>query len=519
MFLFTFCDSVIRGVLHIFPYKMKKNLLKLFQTGVLGVTPSNLIKSTVRISPTKSEVQICDQVFDSNLKFHVFGFGKAVYGMASALVDILNCRISDGVIIVPELVADLPKIQTFVGGKNNLPDKDSIAATEAILSSISTIPDDDVIIILISGGGSSLLCKPVPGLTLEDKLLTIRQLVQAGADIRELNTVRKILSVVKGGGLGKLLGRRKTVCLILSDVVGDPLDLIASGPTVGNSDGCDTALAVIQKHKLELKVPKHVMNIIRSPDITSEIGDCVINRIIGSNVIALKSMLDNSQGVPKILVSSSVEGKFMFPMNLKKKTVFSPQGLVSDIARMYLKMTEAILNLLTTHDSGKFVANMRELLRGGLIVQNDQDLINRLLSIAQDPLMAGLILLMGGETTVKVTGSGVGGRNQELAVLFSQLLYDAKQNNEELFADWKVTLLSGGTDGIDGPTDAAGAFGCVKLISQAREQGLDVDAYLNNNDSHSFLSAVDDGKYLIKTGHTGTNVMDLHLLAIYKENL
>lgn len=496
---------------------MKTHLLRLFQIGVSSVSPSNLIKSTVQISPTNSKIKVSDQVFDSNLKFHVFGFGKAVHSMASALLEILKSRITDGVIIVPSLVSELPKIKAHVAGKNNLPDYESIAATEEILTSIRHIPEDDVIIILISGGGSSLLCKPIPGLSLEHKLLTIRQLVQAGADIRELNTVRKCLSSVKGGGLAKLLENRRTVCLILSDIVGDPLDLIASGPTVENSDAPDAALSVIQKHKLELKVPKNVMNIIRHPDNPCNIGDNIINRIIGSNLIALQTILETETSFPKVLVSSSIEGKFSTPHDFY--LIFFFTGLVTDVAQLYMGLTEEILKLLSKSDSNLFVANMQKLLRGRSMVPNDRALINRLLSITQDPLMGGLILLMGGETTVKVTGSGVGGRNQELAVLFSKLLYDAKQINGELFSEWQVTLLSAGTDGIDGPTDAAGAFGCEEFIEQAMAQGFEVDKYLNNNDSYNLLSAVSNGKYLLKTGHTGTNVMDLHLLVIFKKKI
>jgi hydroxypyruvate reductase len=313
----------------------------------------------------------------------------------------------------------------------------------------------DLLIVLISGGASALLPAPVEPITLSDKQQTTDLLLRAGADITELNTVRKHLSALKGGNLAALAYPATTISLVLSDVIGDRLDVIGSGPTVPDSSTFSDAFAVIQKYKLTRRIPKAVRRRLeagaagKAPE-TPKPGDPLFrnvhNVVIGSNRLSLEAAAGQAKalGYRTLILSSTMQGE------------------AREVARVHAQILREV------HLSGH-------------------------------PLRRPACILSGGETTVTVTGSGKGGRNQEFALAAA---IDIAGLNDAL-------VLSAGTDGTDGPTDAAGAIATGDTVKRAAALGLDARKHLCTNDAYPFFDALCD---LIRTGPTGTNVMDIHLL-------
>ena len=308
---------------------------------------------------------------------------------------------------------------------------------------------------VISGGGSALLTLPWPGLDLGDLQNTTDLLLRAGATIVELNAVRKHLSQIKGGGLARLAGGARVASLILSDVVGDPLDVIASGPTVPDPTTFADAMTVLDRYGLRDRVPRAIRRHLESglrgqlPDTPKEGADLfsrVHNVIVGSNRLAAEAAVREAQtrGLNAWLLSTFVEGE----------------------AREVAQVAAALAKELVNYDR---------------------------------PVPRPACLVWGGETTVTVRGQGKGGRNQELALAAALSMQDLPG----------VLLVALGTDGTDGPTDAAGAVSTGETVSRAAALGLDPFAYLADNDAYPFFDALGD---LIRTGPTGTNVNDLLLL-------
>lgn len=317
--------------------------------------------------------------------------------------------------------------------------------------------EDDLVICLISGGGSAMMTLPREELTLEDKQMVTRLLLRSGADIAEMNTVRKHLSEFKGGWLAKKAQPATVLSLILSDVVGDPLDSIASGPTAPDPTTFRDAIDILEKYKLWNEVPSRVRDILKmgddghlpeTPKPNDTAFNTVHNVIIGSNRMAC----------------------------LAAKTKLNKLGFNT--------------NLLTSHLQG-------EAKEAGIFLAS---IANEILS-SGNPLPRPAAIVVGGETTVTVKGNGIGGRNQEL-VLSAATKINGKKG---------LSIGSIGTDGIDGPTEAAGAIVDGKTLIRGTEMGLDYKKALSNNDSHTYLSALGD---LVITGPTGSNVNDLAVLCV-----
>jgi len=310
---------------------------------------------------------------------------------------------------------------------------------------------------LISGGGSALLPFPVEGVTLDEKRQLTQVLLDIGANIHEMNVLRKHVSRVKGGRLVRLAYPATLVTLILSDVVGDDLDSIASGPTVPDRSTYADCLRILQKYKVQDKVPGAVLDTINrglqgavaeTPKVNDPAFVKTQNVIVASNSLALQAAKHKADelGYNCLVLSSSIEGE------------------TRDVALDHMAIAKKIL-------------------------RTDQ------------PLVRPACVISGGETTVTIRGKGKGGRNQEF-VLAAAIALDGFEN---------VVVLSGGTDGTDGPTDAAGAFADGTTVERAKSQGMDAQEYLWNNDSYSFFDPLGD---LFKTGPTFTNVMDLRLVLV-----
>ena len=402
---------------------------------------------------------VAGRAYDLDSFEHVWvvGAGKAAPAMAAALYDLLGQRLTGGLVVTKighstGAWASGP-IETVEAG-HPLPDEAGIEAGRRIAELVQRAGAGgrDLIIAIISGGGSALLSLPAEGISLADLQATTDLLLRCGASIGELNAVRKHLSLVKGGGLARLAAPCPLVSLILSDVVGDPLEAIASGPTAPDSSTFAHAWTVLERYGLSDRVPAPVRYRLQAgvrgdlPD-TLKPGDPrfrnVQNVVVGSNRLAAEAAVDEAQrqGMNALLLSTFVEGE----------------------ARQVARVAAALARELAATDH---------------------------------PVRRPACLVWGGETTVTVTGTGRGGRNQELALAAAIALEGVPG----------VLLVALGTDGTDGPTDAAGAVASGETAARARAAGLDAGAYLANNDAYSFFDALGD---LIRTGPTGTNVNDL----------
>ncbi len=393
----------------------------------------------------------------------VIGFGKAACQMAEAVEAEFKEELKPGGLVVTKYghtgsqKSALTKIKVYEAG-HPIPDENGIRATENIIKVLKEADGKTLVVCLVSGGGSALFVSPCDGITLKEKQMVTDLLLKAGADITELNSVRKHLSRVKGGRLAEIACPSEMISLMISDVIGDSLDVIASGPTAPDSSTYRDALDVLDKYGLAEKTPVPVMELLKRgaqgsiPD-TPKKGDPLFqnvqNIIIGSNRIATEAAKREaaSLGCKTEVLSTEIKGE--------------------------------------ARDVGAWLAEKAKDVR--LHPLRGPERLNCLIS--------------GGETTVQVKGKGKGGRNTELALSFAMAIEGAEG----------ITLLSAGTDGNDGPTDAAGAIVDGQTIAKAKDLGMDPQDYLDNNDSYNFFRKIDA---LLITGPTGTNVMDLQIIVI-----
>jgi hydroxypyruvate reductase len=388
----------------------------------------------------------------------IVGGGKAAVAMVAALHVILGDRVAGGLVVTKYDHVD-PSLDTgaveVVEAGHPLPDGAGVAGTQRMASLLADASGRDLVLAVLSGGGSALLTLPSPGLALAELQATTDLLLRCGATIVELNTVRKHLSQIKGGGLARLAGQAAVASLILSDVVGDPLDVIASGPTVPDPTTFADAWAVLERHGLTARVPPAVREcllagcegkVADTPKPRTRRFERVQNVIVGSNRLAAEGAVVAARRgeLNALLLSTFVEGE----------------------ARQVAQVAAALAKEL---------------------VHNDR------------PVSRPACLVWGGETTVNVHGDGLGGRNQELALAAAMAVEGLPH----------VVLVALGTDGTDGPTDAAGAVATGETTARGRALGLDPTAYLANNDAYHYFDPLGD---LIRTGPTGTNVNDLLLL-------
>jgi len=404
----------------------------------------------------------------------VAGFGKAACLMANAIEDNLGNLITNGIMItkyghcesrksgvsgrgVWQYALTNSKIKTFEAG-HPVPDENGVTGTDEIIKLLKSADENTLVVCLISGGGSALLVSPCEGIALKEKQEITQMLLKAGADINDLNCVRKHISKVKGGRLAEIAYPAKVISLILSDVIGDRLDVIASGPTSPDFTTYNDALHVLKKHGIIDKFPQSISDVLNNgsdgliPDTPKE-GNVIFRRveniIIGSNKMALDAAKQKAEelGFHAEIISAELTGE--------------------------------------ARDVGKWLAEeVRK--RGSAEVQKYK---------------RPLCLISGGETTVTVTGAGLGGRNMELALAFAM----------EIEGIDGITFLSAGTDGTDGPTDAAGAIVDGETVKKAKAAGLGPVDHLTNNDSYNFFRKTDG---LFITGPTGTNVMDIQIVVI-----
>ncbi|CAH1105622.1 unnamed protein product [Psylliodes chrysocephalus] len=473
-------------------------LREIFFKSVEFVQPNHLIKNEIQLN--HRDLTVRGRTYKLLRPCYVVGFGKAVYGMATELESILGDRLERGIVNVPvgifekfEKVKE-SKIEYVEGAENNLPDEMALKGARMIKELVEKLSENDLLIVLVSGGGSALLPLPIPPITLEEKHNLVRTLAKRGADINELNTVRKRISVLKGGGLAELAYPCQIICLVLSDIIGDPLDFIASGPTIPNSDPSEMAMAVLKKYHLDGGLPQSIKSVVEMEKCAC--GTRIVNGeyehvktyVIGNNKIAAEAAKQEAinKGFQSSIISTEIEGN------------------VEKISKIYVQLARNVASVITNSGNKDNLKVFLETFSEDLRVR--EGFIQEVLDM---DYKRGICLICAGEPTVVVTGTGKGGRNQQLALAFSVEL------NKLAIESADISFLSCGTDGIDGPTDAAGAIAISNFAKSNQNVNPDILAsFLNNNDAYSFYETYNGGENLVKIGHTGTNVMDIHIMII-----
>jgi len=431
--------------------------LAIFRAALEAGDPARLIPAAVRLEG--AHLVVHDRAFDLERvrRLLVVGAGKASGAMAQTLERLLGERIADGLVVVKEGALYPTRRIRQVEASHPIPDERGLRAAEGIVELARSAGPEDLVLCLISGGGSALTPLPVAGVGLEEKRRVTRLLLEAGATINELNAVRKHLSRIKGGQLARAAAPAPVVSLLLSDVIGDPLDVIASGPTAPDDSTYVGALEILGRFGLLEAVPASVRRHLetgarREIPETPKAGDPlfarVLNVVIGNNSLVVERAVEEARrhGLTPLLLSRSLQGE------------------AREVGRA-------------------FASFVKEVVAFGR------------------PIPPPACLIVGGETTVTVRGDGRGGRCQEFCLAAALELQDLPG----------ILVLAAGTDGTDGPTDAAGALADGETVRRARALGLDPRRALGENDSYTFFHALGD---LVVTGATRTNLMDLYLLLI-----
>ncbi len=432
---------------------LRKDARRIFQAALEAADPVRAVERFVHRDGDTLAVAGRNYDLAKFKRILVLGAGKASPSMARAIESILGRQISAGLVNTRYGHSVPLKFVEIHEAGHPVPDANGVAGARRIAAMAQAAGRGDLVIFLISGGASALTPYPVPPITLAQKQKTTKLLLDCGASIHEINTVRKHISAFKGGQLARLASPATVVTLMLSDVIGDSMDVIGSGPTVPDPSTFAQAIGILDKFDLLRRVPANVLRRLEGGTVeTPKPGDPVFSRtrnvIVGSNRLAVDAAAQAalSMGYRTMVLSTFVEGE------------------TREIARMHAAILKEI-------------------------------------RASRRPLRAPACLISGGETTVTIRGNGKGGRNQEfvLAAIADLPGWD------------HVAILSAGTDGTDGPTDAAGAVADGSTLDRAHSIGLDPQDFLRRNDSYHFFQPLND---LIITGPTGTNVMDVRILLL-----
>ena len=440
--------------------KLGKNACKIMASAINAVDPYVCIENHVKYNGQTLDLD-GNRIFTKDIdRIFVLGLGKASVPMGISIIDAIGEMIDFAAVVTKSPAFQKfngyeEKLKVFLGG-HPVPTEASIKATKSILRILPELTSKDLVIVLISGGGSALFTSPVNGVSLDDIQKMTEILLKSGAEIKEINTIRKHLDEVKGGRLALRLHPAKIFTLILSDVVGDRLDMIASGPTVPDPTYYKDALEIITRYHLEEKIPHSIISYLEDGNK-------------GKYPETLKSENNKEISVKNILVGSNYQSA---KVGFQKARSMGYRSLI-----------------ISTHLTGDthHVANFLS----GIIKSTISH---------STPLKRPACLILGGETTVKVTGSGRGGRNQDLALRMVETLSGIPG----------ILFISLASDGEDGPTDAAGAvIDDLVFTEDINKEASEVTSFIKNNNSYEYL---DQKGALIKTGSTGTNVNDLIII-------
>ncbi len=437
-------------------------LLRILTAGLDAADPRKSVRSAISVENGSILIRDTQRKIALQRNIHLIGAGKASIQMALGLMDVLGNAITGGVLITKSFPNvenfQLPHSIEILKGNHPIPGEESLRSTRKLVEYCTDIPKDDLIICLISGGGSALMTLPFEGIKLEDIQALTRELLKCGATIGEINTLRKHLDRVKGGGLARHCSPAEVLTLAISDVIDNPPGTIASGPTVPDESTYQDAVRIIQNYKLQETLPASILKAItdglegRKPE-TLKTGDEVFKKcafqLIASNETSVSASLDEASclGFVTSNLGSSIQGEAC--------------KIGKELAEILLK-------------------NIDDTIRNA------------------NPVC----LVGGGETTVQLKGGGYGGRNLEVALTAARSLAGRKN----------VCLVALASDGEDGPTNAAGAVITGDTFRRGESYGLAIQEYLSENDSYHYFEKAGG---MIRTGSTGTNVMDLFYLLIF----
>jgi glycerate 2-kinase len=437
--------------------ELRRDAEEIFRSALSAVDAERLVCNALRRKGSMLTVDTRRYNLDRYDRIFVIGAGKASAAMAKGVESVLGGRIDDGIVIVKYgHTLPLQKIRLIEGG-HPVPDAKGIRGGRKIMELLAGTGKKDLVFCLLSGGGSALFDDFPAEITLAEVRKVTSLLLSCGASIAEINAVRKHLSRIKGGRVAVQASPATLVSLILSDVIGDDLNVIASGPTVPDPTTFADALAVLERYNLVRKAPSRVLDYLRAgsegrvedtPGTRSSIFRRVENRIVGNNGMAIRAAAARARklGYRPCILTTRLEGE--------------------------------------AREAARFLTSVAK------------EISNR-----DRPVKKPACLLAGGETTVAIRGKGNGGRNQEMALAASL----------ELAGCEGIVFLSGGTDGTDGPTDAAGGMVDGKTVARSTRKGWDVRSFLNENDSYRFFQQLDGH---IITGPTLTNVMDIVIILV-----
>lgn len=450
-------DQLIRNGSNEVYKRLRRDALGILEAALISVDPEKAILNNIKRDGYLLKVD--ERVYDLKkyLRVLIIGGGKAGGRMAEAIELVLGDRITDGFLNIPRSQNQYSLKHIKLNPCSHpIPDAEGVKGVKAILNLVEGCSERDLVICLISGGGSALMPLPVEGLSLQDLQSITSLLLKQGATINDLNIVRKHLDGVKGGQLARACGKADILTLILSDVVGDPINVIASGPTASDPSTYNDAVNIMKKTRVWDLAPENIKNwlskgirgeIPETPKPNDPIFDRVQNVVIANNMIALEAAADEAKkrGYNTLILSSLVEGE------------------------------------------AKIVGGVYAAIAGEVVLSGR-------------PIQSPAAVIAGGETTVEVHGLGSGGRNQELVL-----------GAVKKITDLPCIVVSMGTDGVDGPTDSTGGLVDGVTSSRSLKAGLNIEDSLRENDSHSHLKKLGD---TLKTGPTGTNVNDIHLILV-----
>jgi hydroxypyruvate reductase len=432
---------------------LRRHALAIFRAALAAADPQEAVLRHVRVDDGglwagKQRYRLKDV-----RRIVVLGAGKASASMAKAVERLLGARVEGGLVNVKYgHLAKLRRVRLHECG-HPVPDEAGVNGAARIMQLAAGAGEGDLVICVISGGGSALLPLPAPGITLDEKQAVTRLLLASGANIHEINAVRKHISRSKGGQLAQAARPARVLSLLLSDVIGDDLDVIGSGPTAPDGSTFARAREILQKYGIENRVPAAVRERLERGargeiEETPKRLDHVQNLVVGSNELAVAAAAKEARrlGYNPMVLSTFIEGE------------------TRDVGRLH-------------------AAIAKEIVRSGR------------------PVKPPACVISGGETTVTLRGEGKGGRNQEFVLAAAM----------DMAGLPRAVVLSGGTDGTDGPTDAAGAVADGETIARAEKLRLKAQDFLARNDSYHFFRKLDD---LLITGPTNTNVMDVRLVLV-----
>ncbi|HVH15768.1 MAG TPA: glycerate kinase [Candidatus Angelobacter sp.] len=439
--------------------KLHRDVLDAMDAALAAADPARIIRRHLRLAGSTLRADELRFPLKKYRRISVIGGGKASGCMGEEVEKLLGKWVAEGLVVVPDYL--LPRLKggriTYRPATHPIPTRKGMESALAMLELAKDVSRDDLVLVLLSGGGSALMPLPVLGITLGDEADVTSLLLTSGASINEINTVRKHLSQIKGGRLAERLYPATVLTLIISDVVGDNIDAIASGPTAPDPTTYHDAMLVLQKYDLWSRIPTKACKII-ADGVAGSIPDTPKKENRAFNHVHNLIVGNNRQSCSAAAAAMKKAGY--------KTEILSTQitGEAREVGRIF----------------GSIARDLRE---------------NSM------PFAPPVAIVAGGETTVRVQGKGIGGRNQELVLAAAVSIGGSD----------RVVVGAFGTDGIEGQTDAAGALADGRTVTRGRKLGMNADEYLRNNDSYHYFSRLKD---LVVTGPTGTNVNDIMILAV-----